>query len=82
MEQVSRMSLSSFLPSQLNDCLLPVAKECLQKLNGSPSVEDQVNHIRSVQQNAEITVELKRRLFVAIYLACPLKHAVRGAVVK
>lgn len=77
-----RFRKSSIATCFLNELSLAVTQECLRSLNASSSVEDQVNQVRSFQGNAEISAGVKRDLFVAIYLVVPLKHAVRGAIVK
>lgn len=50
--------------------------------NDASTVEDQVNLVRSINSDVSIPDDRKRRLFVAMYLVVPLKHAVRGTIVK
>lgn len=61
---------------------ITVGDQYMPLFNDASTVEDQVNLVRSINSDASILDDRKRRLFVAMYLVVPLKHAVRGTIVK
>lgn len=72
----------SFLCITSESTTISASEELFHSLSNSSSVEDQVNLVRSFQLKDGIPGDSKIELFVRLYLLAPLKHAVRGALVK